>query len=56
MIFWKKGQPATAPSADANTATPVDADTEAKRIANLTGNQPVVISRNPGSKIKLPGL
>jgi hypothetical protein len=57
VIFWKKGQPAMAPAlADANTPTPVDADTEAKRISNLTGNQPVVISRNPSSKIKLPGL
>jgi hypothetical protein len=57
VIFWKKGQPATAPSSvDANTSTPVDAATEAKRISNLTGNQPVVIARNPNSKIKLPGL
>jgi hypothetical protein len=56
VIFWKKGQPAAAPIADATTPTPVDADTEAKRITNLTGNQPVVIARNPNSKIKLPGL
>ena len=56
VIFWKKGSPATAPAADANTATPVDAATEAKRIAGLTGNQPVVIARNPSAKIKLPGL
>jgi hypothetical protein len=56
VIFWKKGQPATAPGLDANTSTPVDAATEAKRISSLTGNQPVVIARNPNSKIKLPGL
>jgi hypothetical protein len=56
VIFWKKGQPATAPGLDANTPTPVDAATESKRIADLTGNQPVVIERNPGTKIKLPGL
>jgi hypothetical protein len=57
VIFWKKGKPASVPAVvDANTSTPVDADTEAKRITNLTGNQPVVIARNPSSKIKLPGL
>jgi len=30
--------------------------TEAQRIANLTGNKPVVIARSPGTNIKLPGL
>ncbi len=55
VIFWRKGQPAT-PTVDVTTSTPVDAATEAKRISNLTGNQPVVIARNPNSKIKLPGL
>jgi len=56
VIFWKRGQPATAPAADANTSTPVDAATETKRITGLTGNQPILIARNPSSKIKLPGL
>jgi hypothetical protein len=56
VIFWKKGEPATAPNVDANTSTPVDAATEAKRIASLTGNQPVTITRNPSTKTKLPGL
>ena len=56
VIFWKHGQPAAAPGTDATTATPVDAATEAQRIANLTGNKPVLIARNPGSNIKLPGL
>src|SRR5271165_488333 len=56
VIFWRKGQPATAPPVDANTATPVDAATEAKRISSLTGNQPVIITRNPSTKTKLPGL
>jgi hypothetical protein len=56
VIFWKRGKAATAPTADANTVTPVDAETEAKRIASLTGNQPIVITRNSSSKIKLPGL
>ena len=57
VIFWKRGQPASLPAAvDANTSTPVDAATEAKRITGLTGNQPIVIARNPSTKIKLPGL
>ena len=56
VMFWKKGQPAAAPAADAATPTPVDAATEAKRIAGLTGDKPIVIARNPGGKIKLPGL
>ena len=56
VMFWKPGQPATQASVDANTSTPVDAAAEAKRIESLTGNQPVVIARNPSSKIKLPGL
>jgi hypothetical protein len=56
VMFWKKGQPATAPGADANTPTPVDAATEAKRISSLTGDKPVIIARKADSKIKLPGL
>ena len=56
VMFWKKGQPAAAPSADATTPTPVDAATESQRITNLIGAKPVVISRTPGSAIKLPGL
>jgi hypothetical protein len=56
VMFWKKGQPATAPSTDATTPTPVDAATESTRIASLIGDKPVVISRSPGAKIKLPGL
>jgi hypothetical protein len=59
VMFWRKGQPATAPAeatAAANTATPVDAATESKRIASLTGNQPIVITRKGSGKVKLPGL
>lgn len=56
VMFWRKGQPAANPTGDASTPTPVDAATEAQRIANLTGDRPVVISRSPGTKIKLPGL
>ena len=48
-MFWRKGQDnasigATAPTAAAPT-TP-----------SATGNAPVVIAKNPGGKIKLPGL
>lgn len=59
VMFWRKGQPAapaTAAEDAANTATPVDAKVEQTRIANLTGNQPIVIERKGNSKIKLPGL
>jgi hypothetical protein len=56
VLFWKPGKPAAAPSVDAETPTPVDAATEAERIASLTGKKPIIIARNPGSKIKLPGL
>ena len=49
VMFWRKGQDnasigATAPTAAAPT-TP-----------SATGNAPVVIAKNPGGKIKLPGL
>ena len=59
VMFWHKGQPAAPLSAAqvaANTATPVDPKTEQTRIANLTGNQSVVIERKGNAKIKLPGL
>lgn len=57
VIFWKPGKPAMSPSADATTPTPIDAATEAQRIATLTGNKTVIIARSPpGNKIKLPGL
>jgi hypothetical protein len=56
VIFWKKGQPAAAPGADAETPTPLDAATEAKRISGLTGDKTVVIARKADSRIKLPGL
>ena len=46
----------TAAQEAANTSTPVDPKVETTRIANLTGNQPVVIERKGNSKIKLPGL
>lgn len=60
VMFWRKGKPASDPGIasdpGASTSTPVDAAAEAARIASLTGNQPVVISRHSDSKLKLPGL
>jgi hypothetical protein len=40
----------------ADISVPIDPATEEKRIANLTGNQSIVIERQGPSKIKLPGL
>jgi hypothetical protein len=59
VMFWRKGKPAAEPTdaaVAAATSTPIDPATEAKRIAGLTGNQPVIIARRGSSKIKLPGL
>jgi len=60
VMFWRKGKPATEPgvTADAGALTPAPLDpaTEEKRIANLTGNQPIIISRKSEAKLKLPGL
>jgi len=60
VMFWRKGKPASDPggASDAGAATPapIDAAAESARIASLTGNQPVVISRKTETKIKLPGL
>ena len=59
IMFWRKGQPSSqSPAVDqaATTATPVDASAEDARIKALTGEQPVVISRQRQAKLKLPGL
>ena len=59
VMFWRKGQPAEpAVTADvaATTPAPLDPKVEAARIANLTGNQPVIIARKSEGKLKLPGL
>jgi len=60
VIFWHRGNPAAdpghAPEEASQTPAPVDAETEARRIASLTGNQPIVISRKSDAKLKLPGL
>jgi hypothetical protein len=60
VMFWRKGQPAVQPglAADpaATTPAPIDPAVESKRIASLTNNQPIIIARKGGSKVKLPGL
>jgi hypothetical protein len=63
VMFWRKDKPETqgdkAP-ADAAAATlgvaPIDAATEADRIKSLIGDKPVVIKREQGTRLKLPGL
>ncbi|MFI4976971.1 MAG: DUF3035 domain-containing protein [Caulobacterales bacterium] len=59
VMFWKRGSPAAAPGAlpaGSDVPAPVDASTEEARIHKLTGDKPVVISREHGTHIKLPGL
>jgi len=60
VMFWRKGKTATDPGIAADPAAsnpaPIDAASEAARIKNLIGDQPVVISRKSESKLKLPGL
>ncbi|HZZ34165.1 MAG TPA: DUF3035 domain-containing protein [Caulobacteraceae bacterium] len=59
VMFWRKGQPSS-PNPDAQAAAttpaPVDPSAETARIKGLTGDQPVVISRQRQAKLKLPGL
>jgi hypothetical protein len=54
VMFWR-GDKAAAPAGQ-DTAAPVDADAEQKRIAGLTGAKPVVIQRAENRRLKLPGL
>ena len=59
VMFWKKddaGAPAPAGAAVDNTPTPIDAAAEQERVAGLTGNKPIIIKREGGGKLKLPGL
>jgi hypothetical protein len=59
VMFWRgndKAPAAPAAAAVDNTPAPVDAASEEERIAKLTGGKPVVIQREGGSRIKLPGL
>jgi hypothetical protein len=59
VMFWKKDEAAAKAPAGAavdNTPAPIDAAAEAERVAGLTGNKPIVIKRDGGGKLKLPGL
>lgn len=57
VMFWRKDAPAPAPAAaGSGTAVPVDAATEEARLKELTGGKTVVIAREKGSWVKLPGL
>ncbi len=62
VIFWRKDKPdtqgvQTAQAAGAETVNPIDPKIEAQRLKSLTGDQPVVIQRDPtGGGVKLPGL
>jgi len=60
VMFWRKegGNGASAPAGAAvdNTPAPVDAAAEQERVAALTGGKPIVIRRESGGRLKLPGL
>jgi len=59
VMFWKKDDAPAAPQQTAaldGSNAPLDAASEAERIAKLTGNKPVIIERQTKTKIKLPGL
>jgi len=58
VMFWRKDAPA-APAPTAEGATPpvlVDAAAEEARLKGLTGGKTVIIAREKGSWVKLPGL
>jgi hypothetical protein len=57
VMFWRGSKAAKSDATvAADTPAPVDAATEAERIAKLTGGKEVVIAREAPKKIKLPGL
>jgi hypothetical protein len=58
VMFWRKDAPA-APAPTADGASPpvlVDAAAEEARLKGLTGGKTVIIARDKGSWVKLPGL
>ena len=58
VMFWHK-TPQSAPSVGqiaAVTPAPIDPAIEAQRVTKLTANKDVIIQRDEGSHIKLPGL
>jgi hypothetical protein len=57
VMFWKKDDPSPAAKSGLdNSRSLVNADEEKKRIAKLTGGEPITIHREGRSRIKLPGL
>ncbi len=59
VMFWRRGQTEAAAAATTGATAPTAAatgETDAAAVGKLTGNAPVVIAKNPGSRIKLPGL
>jgi len=59
VMFWRKGDSQSdgpPPAPGANVSVPVDAAAEQARLTALTGGKPVIIQREGGGRIKLPGL
>ena len=58
VMFWKGDSKAPAPvAAGADSSDPIDPALEQKKIRSLTGQQDIIIARQPtGKKLKLPGL
>ncbi|MBE7219258.1 MAG: DUF3035 domain-containing protein [Caulobacteraceae bacterium] len=64
VMFWRKGdapsaaaQASAANAAEGRQAAPVDAAAEEKKVKELTGDQRIVIAREPAKRgVKLPGL
>ena len=58
VMFWKAGEPRAVVSASAgdNVPAPLDPAAEDAKIKALTGDKPVIIKREKGTRFKLPGL
>jgi Protein of unknown function (DUF3035). len=56
VMFWKKGEPAPAVPPGETVDPNIDPAAEAERLAKLTGGKPIIIQREGGRRIKLPGL
>jgi hypothetical protein len=58
IMFWRKDAPAApvATGTGADAVVTVDAAAEEARLKELTGGKTVIISREKGSWVKLPGL
>jgi hypothetical protein len=58
VMFWRQDEPAQAAPAAAldGSNSPIDAAAEKERLGRLTGEKPVTIRREGGTRIKLPGL